>query len=116
MRKPARHPNVCYAFGQSRRRNRARVIIAWLKLYLHLHVAGVCGPDERVSLRDVRMGGELRRYVGLPMKDSRHPFTEGVLVAAQPPHASRSNQTRPDTALLPHEGQAHGGLQMSPAP
>ena len=45
--------------------DREGVIIARLKLRLHLHVAGGCGPDERVSLGDARMGGELPRYIGL---------------------------------------------------
>jgi hypothetical protein len=58
--------------------------IARFELRLHLHVAGRCGPDERVSLRDVRMGGELRRYIGFPAKDFRHPFANGVLGAGEP--------------------------------
>ena len=49
-------------------------MIARLKLRLHRHAAAGCGPDERVALRDVRMGGKLPRYVGVVAKYFWQPF------------------------------------------
>ena len=81
--KLARNPNACYAVGQCWCSHREGVIIARFKLRLHFHVAGECGPDERVSLRNVGMIGELLRYVVLVAKDFRHPFANRVLGAGE---------------------------------
>jgi hypothetical protein len=87
-------------------RSRKGVIIAWLKLRLHLHGASNGGPDERVSLRDVGVIGKLPSVHRPPCEEHRSPHSPAVSsVPANPPQASGTNQTRPDT-LLRSMGQA----------
>jgi hypothetical protein len=75
---------MCYAFRQYRRPHGKGVLIGRLKLHLHRHVASRCGSDERVSLRDVEMGGKLAHYIILVAKDFGHPFANGLLVTRVP--------------------------------
>ena len=48
------------------------------ELQLHRHVAGNCGPNERVSLHDIGMIGKLSSARHLVAKDFHHPFPNGA--------------------------------------
>jgi hypothetical protein len=77
------------------------VIIAWFKLYLNPHVAGDCGPDERVPLRDAAMGDKVGRYIGLLAKNRCDPFTHGVLSAGEHHPNSRESGRRDQAYCWP---------------
>src|SRR5215204_4149091 len=74
---------MAHTVRQRRRGYRKRMIITWLKLFLHAEVAVGSGPNERVSLGHIRMSRKLRRYIGVHAEPSCHPVTDSSFVAGE---------------------------------